>query len=290
MQEKHDATIIAMISVNQIAGLFAENIAPLLFAWAFHKGLHRRMEGRTARAAGAGAAGGAVASAGAPADKGEQGGGEAAAREAELALAEQRALEEWWLAPYSTQDDYYDVVLFIGYIATYSVIWPLTPLMCWVNNHIELRTDLVKINKAWQRNVPRRTAGIGAWEPALGVSICAAVLMVTSLACIGTRRAEIFFVPAQNPAHPLHDVFWNAESGHVWFSWRFVVLFAWEHALGLLIFGILFLLPRHTPALLDLRRLKAKRHIDELLARCGESAAAPELLAPAPATASVRGS
>lgn len=157
------------------------------------------------------------------------------------------------------------VVLFIGYIATYSVIWPLTPLMCWVNNHIELRTDLIKINRAWRRVVPRRTNGIGSWEPALGVSICAAVLVVTALASIGTRRAEIFFLFSQNPAHPLHEVFWNQDTPpHIWYSWRFFVLFAWEHVLGVVIFAIYFFLPQYTSRLLDRKHLKAKRHIDEM--------------------------
>lgn len=110
---KHDSTIIAMISVNQIAGLVAENAVPVVLAWILHRGLtrHRRdLAFKRARALSRRSHDNTVK--GAVMEAAALRVAEEAARKhssGELWLAEQRALEEWWLAPYSTQDDYYDV-------------------------------------------------------------------------------------------------------------------------------------------------------------------------------------
>lgn len=246
-QAKHDSTIIAMLSNNQLAGLLAENALPVLLVAALHARLRASQRARAAQPARPGA--------------------RAADAAQPLLPIEQQALEESTLWPYSTQDDYYDVILFIGYVATYTVIWPLTPLTCWVNNHIELRTDLIKINRAWRRVVPARVDGIGSWQPALGASIAASVLLVVAFACISTRRAEVFFAFAQNEAHPQHELFWSVQTGNVYLTARCVVLVIWEHALGVLVALIFFFVPAGSARLLALKLAKARRHATELQVR-----------------------
>jgi hypothetical protein len=124
-----------------------------------------------------------------------------------------QALDEARLPPYSTQDDYYDVVLFIGYICTYTIQWPLTPVVCYLNNNLELRSDLVKINNAFRRTVPRKHKSIGAWEDCITFSVFAAIPMVVTFASISARTAEIFFLvraqrqtpPPPPPPSPKHS-------------------------------------------------------------------------------------
>jgi len=246
---KHDSTIIAMLSTNQIAGLLAENVAPIVVVWYLHRNLRaHRAKLAKRREQQQGSPGGGTGGGGDPTDP--------------LRALSMQAVDEWWLLGYSTQDDYYDTTLFIGYIATYTVIWPVTPLMCWVNNHVELRTDLIKINKAWRRNVPRRVTGIGSWQPALGISIGLSTFLVVAFATISTRHAEVFFRLSQNPAHPDHDYYWNRDTGHVWLSYRFVVLFIWEHLLAAILFLIYFFMPPLSERVRDVRHLKAKRRVD----------------------------
>lgn len=55
-----------------------------------------------------------------------------------------------------------------GYLTTFSVVWPLTPLCFLVNNWIELRSDAVKICFEMRRPVPLRSDTIGPWLENLG--------------------------------------------------------------------------------------------------------------------------
>jgi len=256
---RHDSTIIAMLSVNQIAGLVAENVAPVI-AVLFVRRFYLRSHTQTDATDAASGVGAQVASATNGVDASQTAAKTLAPpppSEDVDAIAKQ-AIDEWWLWEFSTQDDYFDTALFIGYIATYTVIWPLTSLMSWVNNHIELRTDLIKINRAWRRCVPRRAAGIGSWQPALGFSIVASVILVTGFATISTRHSEVFFRFAENPVHPLHDEFWNDETGHVYMAYRVLVLVTWEHLLAIIILLIYFFVPPLTERQLETRHLKIK--------------------------------
>ena len=40
--------------------------------------------------------------------------------------------------------DYAEMVTQFGYVALWSLVWPLAPLFAFVNNYIELRSDAVK--------------------------------------------------------------------------------------------------------------------------------------------------
>ncbi|TFY52784.1 hypothetical protein EVJ58_g9821 [Rhodofomes roseus] len=50
-----------------------------------------------------------------------------------------------------------------GYVALWSTIWPLAPLMALTNNWFELRSDAFKIAKHVRRPIPARTDTIGPW-------------------------------------------------------------------------------------------------------------------------------
>jgi anoctamin-10 len=55
-----------------------------------------------------------------------------------------------------------------GYLALFSVVWPLTSVCFLVNNWIELRADAIKIVVGMQRPLPIRADSIGPWLESLG--------------------------------------------------------------------------------------------------------------------------
>jgi anoctamin-10 len=60
------------------------------------------------------------------------------------------------------------MVLQFGYLALFSVVWPLVPVSFLINNWIELRADAVKICVEMQRPTPWRADTIGPWLDSLG--------------------------------------------------------------------------------------------------------------------------
>ena len=71
------------------------------------------------------------------------------------------------LPDYDTFDDYSEMVTQFGYVALWSTIWPLAPLMSLLNNHIEARSDAFKIAVHVRRPIPVRTDTIGPWLESL---------------------------------------------------------------------------------------------------------------------------
>lgn len=72
------------------------------------------------------------------------------------------------LAVYDVSDDLREMVVQYGYLALFSVVWPLTPVSFLINNWIELRSDAVKICVEMQRPTPLRADTIGPWLDSLG--------------------------------------------------------------------------------------------------------------------------
>lgn len=65
--------------------------------------------------------------------------------------------------PYDTFADYAEMASQFGYIALWSCIWPLAPLMGFINNFFELRSDALKIAVHERRPIPVRAESIGPW-------------------------------------------------------------------------------------------------------------------------------
>ena len=68
-----------------------------------------------------------------------------------------------------------------GYLALFSVVWPLTSVCFLVNNWIELRADAIKIVVGMQRPLPRRADSIGPWLESLGFLTWLATLTTAAL-------------------------------------------------------------------------------------------------------------
>ncbi|MCJ1449914.1 hypothetical protein MMC28_000242 [Mycoblastus sanguinarius] len=79
-----------------------------------------------------------------------------------------RVRSEAELDVYDVETDLREMVVQFGYLALFSVVWPLTAVSFLVNNWIELRSDAVKICVEMQRPIPYRADSIGPWLDSLG--------------------------------------------------------------------------------------------------------------------------
>ncbi|KAK5135211.1 hypothetical protein LTR08_005460 [Meristemomyces frigidus] len=78
-----------------------------------------------------------------------------------------RVRSEATLDVYDVYADLREMVVQYGYLALFSVIWPLVPVSFLINNWVELRADAVKICVEMQRPTPWRADSIGPWLDAL---------------------------------------------------------------------------------------------------------------------------
>lgn len=140
--------VIYFTVTAQIVNLAMELIVPYLK----RRGFHKYQEMKTERAAKkGGAAPGAII--------------DDSPEEAEF-LARVRSEAE--LDVYDVSDDLREMVVQYGYLALFSVVWPLTPVSFFINNWIELRSDAIKICVEMQRPTPFRADTIGPWLDSLG--------------------------------------------------------------------------------------------------------------------------
>ncbi|KIJ58799.1 hypothetical protein HYDPIDRAFT_33812 [Hydnomerulius pinastri MD-312] len=75
--------------------------------------------------------------------------------------------EERELPEYEDFEDYGEMVTQIGYVALWSTLWPLAPVIVLLNNYIEARSDAFKIVVHTRRPIPVRTDTIGPWLASL---------------------------------------------------------------------------------------------------------------------------
>ncbi|THH32040.1 hypothetical protein EUX98_g2150 [Antrodiella citrinella] len=79
----------------------------------------------------------------------------------------ERVRREVALPEYTLFADYSEMVTQFGYVALWSTIWPLAPVMSLLNNWLELRSDAFKITVHTRRPVPSRSDTIGPWLDSL---------------------------------------------------------------------------------------------------------------------------
>ncbi|KAJ8694723.1 hypothetical protein PTI98_007374 [Pleurotus ostreatus] len=84
----------------------------------------------------------------------------------EAELLEQ-ARREVKLPEYDVFQDYSEMVVQFGYVVVWSSIWSLAPVMAFLNNILEQRSDAFKITVHARRPIPQRTQTIGPWLDSL---------------------------------------------------------------------------------------------------------------------------
>ncbi|KAI0689511.1 DUF590-domain-containing protein [Cytidiella melzeri] len=93
----------------------------------------------------------------------------------------ERVRREVALPEYTLFADYSEMVTQFGYVALWSTIWPLAPVMSLVNNWFELRSDAFKIAVHARRPIPARTDTIGPWLDSLSFLTWLAALTNSAL-------------------------------------------------------------------------------------------------------------
>ncbi|KAF8074650.1 calcium-activated chloride channel-domain-containing protein [Lyophyllum atratum] len=101
-----------------------------------------------------------------------------------------RVREEVALPEYELFGDYSEMVTQFGYVALWSTIWPLAPVMALLNNFLELRSDAFKMTVHNRRPIPARTDTIGPWLDALTFLTWLAALTNSALVYLFCPRSQ----------------------------------------------------------------------------------------------------
>ncbi|KAF7371154.1 hypothetical protein MSAN_00750800 [Mycena sanguinolenta] len=94
------------------------------------------------------------------------------------------------LPEYELFGDYSEMVTQFGYVALWSTIWPLAPVMALVNNFFELRSDAFKITVHNRRPIPSRTDTIGPWLDTLSFLTWLAAVINSALVYLFCPRSQ----------------------------------------------------------------------------------------------------
>lgn len=156
--EQLTAVCVAAIVTVQLLTYLLENVLPLVLKRSADKKLARQRVGKTAR---------------------------------ERFLLE--LLDEAGRASFGMFDDWYDVTLFLSYGVVYSLLWPLAPMVNYVNNMVETRTDLEKILNVHRRPTPRKVNNIGMWEACMTFQSFTNVVQISFVAAFSSRRFDYYF-------------------------------------------------------------------------------------------------
>ena len=70
--------------------------------------------------------------------------------------------------PYETIWDYCEMANQMSWILMFSGVLPFIPILCFVNNIFEIRTDHFKMCFQFARIIPHRRRGIGEWKKVRG--------------------------------------------------------------------------------------------------------------------------
>lgn len=106
-----------------------------------------------------------------------------------MSQASSRVWEETMLRKYDTFDDYTILLVQFGYVACFSMVFPLAPLLSLGNTLVQIRMDAFKLCRTRQRPIAEKTSSIGVWEHVLQLMIVVAV--VTNCALIGLTSAQL---------------------------------------------------------------------------------------------------
>lgn len=50
-----------------------------------------------------------------------------------------------------------------GFVSCFVAVFPLAPLLIFLNNIIEIRLDAYKLTNHYRRPIPKQVPGLGAW-------------------------------------------------------------------------------------------------------------------------------
>lgn len=111
--------------------------------------------------------------------------------------------------------EYIQAVVQFAYVTCFSVVLPITPLICLMNHLISMRLDAYKLCKTRKRPLAQTTGGIGVWEHVL--HIVSVIAILTNCWLMGFTNAQV---------HALANTI--GEIG------LFAIVVGWEHVMLLI--------------------------------------------------------
>jgi hypothetical protein len=150
-----------------------------------------------------------------------------------LTQARAHVWEEALMLRYSTFDDYTNLILQLGFVLLFSIVFPLAPLLLLLNNLALIRLKAMKICYFRQRPLATKVSGMGVWED---------LLQVMSAAGILTNCGIMVFTSS---------VLSSSEIGkRLDYGGMILLLFGFEHILLLFKYWLHVSIPRVPPAVL----------------------------------------
>ena len=131
----------------------------------------------------------------------------------------EQAQDDIWLELMNPQHDsfpeYIQAVVQFTFVSCFSVVLPITPLICLINYLMSMRLDAYKVCKGRRRPLAEKTGGIGVWEHLL--HIVAVISILTNCWLMGFTSSQFTWIGEQVGELAL-----------------FTIVVAWEHVMLLI--------------------------------------------------------
>ncbi|KAJ3034853.1 hypothetical protein HDV00_004585 [Rhizophlyctis rosea] len=136
---------------------------------------------------------------------------------------EREMKKEFEQPDYRVYEDYAEMVIQFGYLALFSVAWPLAPVACFVNNFVELRSDAIKMCKTTRRAVPQRADNIGPWGFILGLISWLGSITTTSITTLYRKWNPKLPASIQATQRLPYILLFTLLAEHAYFLIRFII-------------------------------------------------------------------
>jgi hypothetical protein len=131
----------------------------------------------------------------------------------------EQAQDDVWLEMMNPQHDsfpeYIQAVVQFTYVACFSVVLPITPLIVLFNYLVNMRLDAYKLCRGRRRPLAEKTGGIGVWEHLLHIVVVISIL--TNCWLMGFTSSQLYWIAEEFSEIAL-----------------FAVVVCWEHIMLLL--------------------------------------------------------
>ena len=106
-----------------------------------------------------------------------------------LKQASSKVWDEVMMKGYDTFDDYTILLVQFGYVACFSMVFPLVPLLSLLNAVVQIRMDAYKLCRTRQRPIAEKSGSIGVWDNVLQLMVVCAV--ITNCSMIGFTSLQL---------------------------------------------------------------------------------------------------
>ncbi|VDP07132.1 unnamed protein product [Soboliphyme baturini] len=72
--------------------------------------------------------------------------------------------------------EYLEMMVQFGYATLFVSLFPLSPLICFLNNIVEIRLDAINFTASYRRSIPLRVSGIEIWHYCLDIILKLAIM------------------------------------------------------------------------------------------------------------------